>query len=73
MDNISGKANWFAQNVGEPEEVKVEKIPPYVSILDVNLVSGALYQAEHDYKGTHKKNIGDAIVHLKSAFNLLNQ
>ena len=71
MDNISGKANWFAQDVVEPEIIEVEEIPPFVPILDMNLVSGALFQAEHDYEKSHKKNLGDAIVHLRTAITLL--
>lgn len=72
MDNISGKANWFCQDK-EPEPEKVEvTTEKYTPILDVNLISGALYQAQKDYSVTSRKNLGDAIIHLEIALNLLN-
>lgn len=71
MDNLSGEANWFGQDV--VEEVKeIEEIKPHVDIRNNTLLKDFRYQAHTDYKGKPNKKLGDIIVHLDIINNLLN-
>ena len=71
MDNISGKANWFAQDVQEEvEEIVIEE--PYIQVRNISLLNEFILACEKDYHSKKDKVVGDALIHLKIAQKQLN-